>query len=357
MIIFRYLTRQIFQATAALTFILLVVAVLGRLLNYLAAAAEGELDPGVLVLLMGYKLPDFLQIILPLALLLGILLAYGRMYAESEMTVLIACGISIRRLLFYTSFSGLAVAGMVALLSMYLTPRSLVEAATLLEAQENLNEFDVMVPGLFQNLTAGERTSYAESVQADVLQQVFMYEETGDRFIHASSAAPYEDTEGRRFILFKNGSITEGLNSGGDYSLTGFDELGVELPPRDLSFEVTLEEQAMMNGELWQLGEPVQLAELQWRFSMVLLVPILTLLAVPLSKVSPREGRFGKLVPAMLLYFAYFGLLLVSRDMVADGSLSPVIGLWWVHVLFLGIGLWLLGENPSSFFKARPSHA
>ena len=105
MIITRYLSKQILQTTAALSFILLVVAVLGRLLKYLAQASQGDLDPGVLFLLMSYRLPDFLQAILPIALLLGILLAYGRLYAESEMTVLVACGIGSRRLLQITLLS------------------------------------------------------------------------------------------------------------------------------------------------------------------------------------------------------------------------------------------------------------
>src|SRR5687768_10635355 len=99
MIITRYINRQILQTTLALTLILLVVAVLGRLLNYLAQASRGELDPGVLMLLMSYRLPDFLQLILPLALLLGMLLALGRLYADNEMTVLVATGMSQRRLL------------------------------------------------------------------------------------------------------------------------------------------------------------------------------------------------------------------------------------------------------------------
>ncbi|MDR2212549.1 MAG: LPS export ABC transporter permease LptF [Pseudomonadales bacterium] len=343
MIIFRYLTRQILQAMLALSFILLVVAVLGRLLNYLAEASQGELDPSVLLLLMSYRLPDFLQLILPLGLLLGILLAYGRMYAESEMTVLAACGISTRRLLGLSTFSGALVMLLVAFLSLYLTPLSLVQTARLLESQQNLNEFDVMVPGLFQNISGGQRTTYAESVSPDGMSYVLMHESNGDRLILAESARPYEDAEGRRFVLFKNGSMAEGLSGAGEYSLTRFEEWGVSLPPRDLNFDVALEEKAMSNAELWNAGQPLQIAELQWRISLVLLVPVLMLLAVPLSRVSPREGRFGKLVPAILLYLAYFGLLLVCRDLVASGTLPPWLGLWWVHLVFAGLGLWLMG--------------
>src|SRR3546814_5551804 len=66
----------------------------GRFIKYLAQAASGALDPGSLFLIMGFRLPGFLQLILPLGLFLGILLAYGRLYLDSEMTVLSATGMS-----------------------------------------------------------------------------------------------------------------------------------------------------------------------------------------------------------------------------------------------------------------------
>jgi lipopolysaccharide export system permease protein len=348
MIITRYLTRQILQTTLALSFILLVVAVLGRLLKYLAQASQGELDPGVLFLLMSYRMPDFLQLILPIALLLGILLAYGRLYAESEMTVLVACGVGSKRLLHITLLSAGLVAAATALLTLYLTPRGMVSASNLLESQKNLSEFDVMVPGLFQDISRGARTTYAERIDAAGMHEVFMHESAGNRVIVAETALPIEGTDGERFILFRNGSITEGVSGDAGYTLTRFGELGVRLPPRQISFEASLEEQAMGNRALLASSDPAHAAELQWRLSLVMLIPILTLLAVPLSKVSPRQGRFARLVPAILLYIAYFGLLLVSRDQLARGVWPPWLGLWWVHVLFAGLGWALFTERLSA---------
>ncbi|MGA0806681.1 MAG: LPS export ABC transporter permease LptF [Pseudohongiellaceae bacterium] len=357
MIITRYLNRQILQVTAALSFILLVVAVLGRLLKYLAQASQGELDPGALFLLMSYRLPDFLQLILPIALLLGILLAYGRLYAESEMTVLIACGVGSRRLLQITMLSTVVVTLATAFLTLYLTPRGMVSASKLLEAQENLSEFDVMVPGLFQDLNRGARTTYAERIDAAGMHEVFMHESAGNRVIVAETAVPLEDADGERFILFRKGSITEGMQGDAGYTLTQFEELGVRLPPRNISFEAALEEQAMGNGELFASSDPAHHAELQWRLSLVLFIPVLALLAVPLSRVSPREGRFARLVPAVLLYISYFGLLLVSREQLARGNLPGWLGLWWVHGLFLALGWALFTERLSASLIDRWRHA
>ncbi|MES2623739.1 MAG: LPS export ABC transporter permease LptF [Pseudomonadota bacterium] len=352
MIIVRYINRQLLQNTIAITLILLVVVVMGRLLRYLTQASQGELQTEALLLLLSYRLPGFLQLILPLALLLSILLVYGRMYAESEMPVLIGTGFSPKRLLGVTMVTTTLMAILAAFLSLFLTPRGLVNTEALLDVQKNLNEFDLMVPGVFQTLGTGERTTYAESVTGDVLHNVFMHETETNRVIFAATATPVENSDGERFIQFQQGSFTTGDNS--DFALTSFDEFGVILPPRDLSFAPGLEEESMTIKQLLEQGQPTHIAELQWRFSLVILLPVLALFAVPLSKVSPREGRFARMVPALLLYLTYFGLLVVSRDMVARGILPTAIGLWWVHLLFIVLG-WLLfsGRIPTlpAFFK------
>jgi lipopolysaccharide export system permease protein len=72
-----------------------------------------------------------------------------------------------------------------------------------------------------------------------------------------------------------------------------------------------------------------------------LIVPIVTLLGVRLSRVNPRQGRFFHLLPAMLVYITYLGLLIVARDALGSGKVPEWIGLLWVHVLFLVFGLWL----------------
>lgn len=362
MIIARYLAKQILQLTAALTLVLLAVAVLIRLLNYLGDATEGNIDPSVLLLLMSYRLPEFVQLILPLALLLSILLAYGRMYADNEMTVLIASGLSKRRLLAYTLLSSSAIILLISYLSLSLTPWGLMNSETLLEQQKDLNEFDVMVPGIFQDISSGARTTYAENIEDNVIENVFMHETESDRLIVASSASLSQNAESGdsdRLVVFAEGSLTEGMATESFYSVTSFGELAVRIPQREINIDLSQVEQTMNTTELWSSATNSGIAELQWRLSLILIVPVLCLLAVPLSKVSPRQGRFAKLAPAVLLYIIYFALLLASRDWLADGVLPAVLGLWWVHILFLGLGILMFQEKlPESLdFRLSKSHA
>ncbi len=149
MIVFRYLSREVLVTMSAVSAVLLVIIMSGRFIKYLAQAAQGLLDPGSLFLIMAFRIPGFLQLILPLGLFLGILLAYGRLYLESEMTVLSATGMSQKRLLGYTMAPALLVAILVAWLSLFLAPQGINQFALLLNKQDTLTEFDTLVPGRF----------------------------------------------------------------------------------------------------------------------------------------------------------------------------------------------------------------
>ena len=341
MIITRYISRQILQATLAITLILLVVVAVGRLLNYLSKASKGEVDPNLLMLVLAYRLPDFLQLIMPLALLLGILLALGRLYADSEMTVLIAAGMRPLRLLGIIMLGTVLVTAVVALFSLQLAPWGSRKVSEMLEIQQHLSEFDLLQPGLFQNIAGGQRTTYVETLDDGVGKQVFMHDAANNRVIKADSAVPVNEADGSRVVLFRHGTITAGFNTETDYALTQFDELGIRLPPRNLGIIPDVEEKTLTTAQLLASVTPAHLAELQWRLSLILSVPILTLFAVPLARVSPRQGRYAKLVPGIAVYLLYLGILLLSKNALTNSKLPVAVGLWWVHAVFLVLG-WLM---------------
>lgn len=350
MILFRYLSKQILQVMSAVTLVLLVVAVTSRFIQYLGQAVAGELASDVLLLLMLYRMPDFLLVILPLALFLGILLAYGRMYAENEMVVLLGSGFSQLRLLMCTLGASLLVLLLMAAISLSFAPWGVRNTEQLKQNQEQLTEIDLIVAGQFQAFSDGNRVTYAERidtvpVQGRELQNVFvaMISSGADanppRIILAESARPEIDAEtGARFMRLENVMQYDGSPGTADFTIGQYDVQSILLPD-PAEFEQVLEEEMLATTELFGSDLPEQQAELQWRLSTILLIPVITLIAVPLAKVDPRQGRFSKLIPAALIYAAYFILLQFSRDLIAEGELSPVIGLWWVHALFIGIGL------------------
>ena len=360
MIVFRYLSREVLVTLSAVSAVLLVIIMSGRFIKYLAQAAQGVLDPSVLFLIMGYRMPGFLQLILPLGLFLGILLAYGRLYLDSEMTVLSATGMSNRRLLGYSMAPAAIVAVIVAWLSLGLAPQGVAEVAKIFNQQDAMTEFDTLVPGRFQAMKDGSRVTYTAGLSDDrgQLAGVFISEkrmqrqvegekpkQSGITVLVAEKGRQVIQADGSRYLILENGYRYDGNPGQADYRATQYETHGVLLPKPSVSAEIG-EREAVPTRELIGSDEPRYQAELQWRLSIPLLVFIVTLLAVPLARVNPRQGRFLKLLPAILLYMAYLALLIGARGQLDKGKIPMELGLWWVHALFLLIGAALFLWQP-----------
>ena len=89
----RYLTSDVMTHTLAVSLVLFLVVFSGRFIKYLTEAAIGDLAADILLPVMLYKLPAFFELILPLGFYVGLLLSFGRLYADSEMVVFRASGI------------------------------------------------------------------------------------------------------------------------------------------------------------------------------------------------------------------------------------------------------------------------
>lgn len=366
LIVFRYLAREVFLTLSAVSVVLLVIIMSGRFIKYLAQAAQGLLDPGVLFLIMGYRIPGFLQLILPLGLFLGILLAYGRLYLESEMTVLTATGMSQTRLLGYTLIPATLIALLAALLSFSLTPMGVREVATILQEQDALTEFDTLVPGRFQSMKDGVRVTYAEDLTGgrERLQGVFISDlgknTRGEDNKITLLAAPtgYQQVleDGSRYLVLEDGYRYDGNPGEADYRMIKYDTYAVLLPKPSVAL-ASSDRESMRTSELMASTQQKMRTELQWRLSIPLLTFVVTLLAVPLSRVNPRQGRFLKLLPAIFLYMAYLGLLIASRDALDKGRMPSALGMWPVHGLFLLIGLGLMYWDNLRLLLARRGSA
>ena len=356
-IIFRYLARQVMISMLAVSGILLLVFMSGRFIKYLADAAAGEIAGDVLFQIMAYRFPGFLELILPLGFFIGILLAYGRMYLESEMTVLYACGVSEKQLLGKTLLASIPVMLTVGAMSLYVSPWGMKQVEQIFNEQRQATEFELLAPGRFQTLSSGGRVTYTEGLSDDKrrLQGVFIAEyggrDEGLSIITAREGSQLIDEEtGSRFLVLEEGARFEGKPGELAFDVTGFEAYGLRVQSGKASNRAL--EEGVSTKALMASDKPEDRAMLHWRFTLPLIVPIVTLLAVRLSRVNPRQGRFFHLLPAMLVYITYLGLLIVARDALESGKVPEWIGLLWVHLLFLGLGLWLQ-FGPAWLYRRR----
>ncbi|MCW4153537.1 LPS export ABC transporter permease LptF [Halomonas sp. 18H] len=347
MIIFRYLTREILQTMAAVAGVLLLVIMGSRFIRYFSNAAEGEIPVDILGTLMLFHLPGFLELILPLAFFLGILLALGQLYLNSEITVLVACGTSPNKLLWVSLLPATVVAILVGLCSLWLTPAGALHNETMIAEQRSQLDFGVLAPGRFQDFGDG-RVAYTETLSESErrLEEVFISERQrrGDgtpQTVVTRAAEGYQTVDeetGSRFLVLSRGqrfsvdpgrAVAEHL-AFGRYAV----RLSGAAERQDLD-----DAELLSTPVLAAQGSPEAMAQLQWRLGLPPMVFILTLLAMPLSRVNPRQGRFAKLLPAIFLYVAYLSLLLAAMDAMAGGSWPVALGMWPIHLGFLAIGL------------------
>jgi lipopolysaccharide export system permease protein len=259
------------------------------------------------------------------------------------MTVLHACAYSEQRLLLHTMTISLVVALVVGGLSLFVTPWGMNRVEQIFERQSRLTEFEMLLPGRFQSLSSGTRVTYTERLSDDkkTMFGVFISEQSDDgvQILRAERGTQQIDPEtGERFLILHRGVRYLGTPGQADYQVTHFGTYGL-LIEGAVAEARTIRDEAIPTRTLWQDDSPKARALLQWRLSIPVLVPIVTLFALSFSRVNPRQGRFVHLFPAMMFYVLYLGLLIVLRKKIEDQKVPEWVGLWLVHGGFLLLGL------------------
>ncbi len=352
MILFRYLAKEVLVSMLAVSFTLLAIVMSGRFVKYLSQAASGDLPPEVLMAVMAYRLPSFLELVLPLGFFIGILLAYGRLYVESEMTVMSACGLTTRRLALYTLIPSALVAVVVGYFSLYASPHGIYQVQEILEETKNKSGLEILVAGRFRVDKKTGRVTYIHRLSDDrqVMEDVFSAEQTvaSDGSVELNVILAEEgriktDPEsGDRFIVLNDGYSYLWQLGSLALQVTGYDQYGQLYQEQQQQSHKYKKADARPTRKLIKSKKLVNKATLQWRISLIILVPILALIAQALSKTTHRKGRYVKMLPAFLLYILYLVLLTAARDAVEKEKIPLEIGLWWVHGLFLIIAVVLL---------------
>ncbi len=358
--IFLYLTRDVVAHTLAVTFVLFLVVFSGRFIKYLAEAAVGSLSADVLLPVMLFKLPSFFELILPLALFIGILLSVGRMYAESEMVVLKACGITPTRLASYLLVPGLFIMCLVAFLTLYLGPEGSARAQRLLDNPRNAEGLQLMAPGRFKSQRGGELVTYTEHIDKNgVMHNVFVVEEQSGtdatQVTLAKEAEVITDVAtNRRYLELRGGTRYSGVPGDSAYEAVRFQRFGELIPEKRDSLRASTRIDATPTFELISSENPRKRATLWWRLSLPFLVPVSVIIALALSKTDSRRGRYARLGPALVLFLLYFLALTQARSLMESGGGSATM--LGAHLIFLVLAVSLLYWESLSLGLFRKKH-
>ena len=351
----RYIFREVAVTCLAVTVVLLVILVSNQLARVLSQAAANDFPREVVMSLIGLTSAGYLTVIVPIGFFLSIMLALGRLYHESEMAAIQSCGVGPVGLFRPIGLLGLAIAALLVWLSFWAIPEAGARAQQIRAEALREAQFGALEPGRFRTFGGGSVVFYAERVDDNrILHNVNVFvdrtEEPGSEGKMEIWVATRAEQRGagqadQTFILY-DGRRYEGVPGSGEFRVIQFAEGGIPIRLGELRSGAGKAE-LKSTSELLSSADPADKAELQWRISTPILALVLMVLAVPLSRLRPRQGRFGRIGVAILAYFVYSQLLAAARTWVESSVVPEFVGIWWVHAIALCLGLWLLvRESP-----------
>lgn len=357
MIIERYLLKDILYTLLAVTLVLTVIYLGNRFIDFLADAAVGGIPSDVILTLLFLKSIGATVVVLPMALYLSILFVFGRLYKDSEMTALMACGVSMGRVVRTVLFFTLVFAAVVALLSLYIKPWAEEQSYTILDRIEASSELTGISAGRFNESSHIDGVFYVEEIAADMenMRNIFVrYSREGVQTLVTAKRAHQriDEQTGDRYLVLEDGHRYEGAPGEANFKIIEFEQHAVLIRPREV-VPAERKRWAYSTTQLLSSSDLRDTAELQWRLSMPLAAIVLAMLAVALSRTSPRQGRFAKLFTAILVYIIYSNLLAVAQNWLERGMLPWWLGLWWVHLIFILMVLVLFARHYGIGLLAR----
>lgn len=345
----RYIFREVAQTWLGVTAVLLFILLTNQFARVLGDVAKDKLPKDAVFQIIGLTATQYLTILVPIGLFLSIMLALGRLYADSEMPAMMACRVGpsgIYRPLMWLIVP--LVAG-VAWLAMDVGPKALTAIERVGVEARRQADLASIEAGKFTSAGGDNAVVYAEEVSGNgEVRNVFLQRRTAAGEVEVVIAErgrqrEADDPDTRFFVLY-DGKRYSGVPGTTAFTVVEFGEHGIPYRLPDVS-EPELEPRAMATADLLGSRDPQQLAELHWRLGAPLSTLVLAILAVPLSRSQPRKGRYARIAVGLLVFIIYFNLLSAGKAWVEQGAVPPAIGIWWVHGLMLLVALGLLGAQ------------
>jgi LPS export ABC transporter permease LptG/LPS export ABC transporter permease LptF len=338
---------------------------LGRILEFVVRDSASYTDVARIIL---YTLPPTLNVTIPMAVLVGILLGLSRLASDSEITAMRAAGLGAIDFVRIVSIVS-AVALILGLVnSLYLSPRG---AAGLISLGETLStsqaSFEVQPRVFYEEFK--NRVLYIQDATpaagAALWRHVFLADLTDPADPHITTAAEAvvvngtpntADAQTIRLHLINGGEHEISSADPNQYNITTFATTDIPIEtvaPEDAHLgRVNTPLQALTLSEVWRRGRSPQpmdareratyRIEFNRRFSYPFACLVLMLVAVPLGISSKRGGKSTGFVLTILLVFIYYFLSDIGVAFAQSGKLSPFLGVWGANLLFATAGALLL---------------
>ena len=346
----RYLLREVTQSWLAVTIVLLAIMLATRFARFLAQAARGQLPEDLLFQVAALSSMQYLIVLTPISLLLAVMMALGRLYRDQEVTALLACGAPLTTLYRPVLLLAVGVSVLTAALSFEVGPWAGRTADRLVADAARSNSYNPFEAGRFTEVGAINATLYTGQVSDDgsEIRQFFAVQRLDDArvalVVSKGGGSEADARTGERIVTLDQGHRYEGRQGEASFDVISFDRLSVRVPPPQFS-ELSNKRKLAPSAELRQSDALADRAEWAFRIAVPVSVLILALLAVPLSHVRPRSGRYSRMVIGVVLYLIYSQMMTLGQVWISKGTLPSMLGIWWVHVIFASTAAFLIAKQ------------
>ncbi len=355
MIIHRAFVREVLQTCAGVATILISIFFVVRLVGLLDQAAAGSIAMDRVLVLLLLKLITYLDLIVPLVIYISTLLVMGRWIRDNELTVINACGGGMSAFLRPLVVLFAIVGSVVAVLSLYLSPLAAKTVHVMEFTDKNRSDMTNIVPGVFVETKRGNGVYFVEShnAQTSESRNIFIYTagENQDDVVVATTGRRATDAQTNAdFLALDDGSRYSIAAEDDQYTLLDFESYSLRLKTRPSAARIglpvkarpvtTLIEQSGQSGH-----QRAAAGELHWRIAKIIMLPILMIFALCFSSQTYRKKRFPGMIPALLVYFAYFNMMGAGVALIRREALHPNLSLWAIHLLFLTAAVYFFARR------------
>ena len=356
LIVERYVLREIRKTLGAVLSALLLIFLSYSAIQVLADAVEGLLPGNMIAALLLLKALIALEVLVPVAFYLAVLIALGRMHRDYEITVINACGFGNARIVGTVLVVSLGLAALTGALSIYLRPWAYQQSYRLIAEARAESDITKLSQGRFYESRQGSRVVFVEQLARDHMEDVFVQQQQGPtkvRVIYAERGVRAMDkTTAEPLVVLTRGWLYDLDREAPDDRIIRFEKLTLRLADRQVS-PAERKRKAASLAALSHSNQPEDTAELQWRLSAPLSTLLLGLLAVPLSRTDARQPRSARFVAAILMFAIYYNLTGIAVEWVEMGRMPAVPGIFWVMALLALTVFALLSYQPARFWWAR----
>lgn len=388
-----YILRQIVPIMLVTLFISVVVLLMEKMLQLLNLTVGSGVSSFVVVQMIVSLFPNYIRLVLPLGLFLGVFITFRRLSTQSELHALHAGGIGlgqlsqpVKALAVFVTILGIGLTGYIEPLGRFVY-HSLHHQVTNGIIEAGIGE------GIFIETPDGYTVRVERSLNAGMeFRGFFGYRETESGAIETVTAQRGEIVEvgltGGRSIRLFDGEQLSWVGDGQNRTAINFNVLEVPMDTDGASqypdrgsdvLELTLHELmiAYTRGAMRAFGfspdPPTSLvyalsdtipqqalaAELHGRIIYALSIIVMPFLAIPLAIGSPRSNRYVGLVLGLVGMLAYQKTIEFGQKVAAVSQLPAGPFLWGSFAIFFGLSAYLFmrteqaaGQTPFQEFEA-----